>query len=401
MTTPLRVAVLADYKEEGWPSMDRVADQLLAALNRRATDGAGLVATAVCPRFARRASRVSSGRLAVNADRGLNRLVDYPRHARAIADRYDVFHVVDHSYAQLVHYLPQGRTVVTCHDLDTFRSVLHPGDERRSLPFRLMAQHILKGLTRAAVVACDTRSVRELVVRHQLVPPDRVVVAPLGVSEAFAPETDSHADREAARLVAAPEDAVELLHVGSVVSRKRIDVLLQCCGALRREGRAVHLVRVGAAFTDEQRRLLEGEGLQGHVSVLPPIDDRLLAAVYRRAALVLLPSEREGFGLPIVEALRCGTPVVASDLAVLREVGGGGVDFCAVGHVTAWKETVARLLSERETDPDRWAARRARGLLGASGFSWAEYARTMSAIYEAVASGQAAAPPAAQAVRSA
>ena len=70
--------------------------------------------------------------LALVTDRGLNRLVDYPRHARAIADRYDVFHVVDHSYAQLVHYLPPGRTVVTCHDLDTFRRCSIPATNREA-----------------------------------------------------------------------------------------------------------------------------------------------------------------------------------------------------------------------------------------------------------------------------
>jgi glycosyltransferase involved in cell wall biosynthesis len=398
--TRLRVAVLADYREEGWPSMDRVADQLLAALDRLPAER-GVAATAVCPRFVRRATALSSGPVAVNVDRGLNRFVDYPRRARAIANDFDVFHVVDHSYAQLVHHLPANRTVVTCHDLDTFRSVLDPAGEPRGLPFRLMSRHILSGLGRAAAVACDARSVRDQIVGRQILPAERVVVAPLGVSEAFVPETDSQADREAAGLVGAPADAIQILHVGSVAPRKRLDVLLRCCGGLRREGRDVHLVRVGGPFTREQERLLGEEGLQGHVSVLPPIDDRVLAAVYRRAALVLVPSEREGFGLPVVEALRCGTPVVASDLSVLREVGEVGVEFCAVGHVTAWKEVVGRLLSERAEQPDRWAARRARGLLGVTGFSWSRYAASMAAIYQAVAGNRPIAPSMAQAVRTA
>ena len=65
--------------------------------------------TPVCPPFARRATRIwPSGRLAVNADRALNRWWDYPRHARAMAARYELFHIVDHSYSQLVHRLPAG-----------------------------------------------------------------------------------------------------------------------------------------------------------------------------------------------------------------------------------------------------------------------------------------------------
>ncbi len=76
----------------------------------------------------------------------MNRLWDYPRTRRR--DRRPTttsFHVVDHSYAQLVHRVPAGRAVVTCHDLDTFRSVLEPELEPRSAPFRAMARHILTG----------------------------------------------------------------------------------------------------------------------------------------------------------------------------------------------------------------------------------------------------------------
>ena len=63
-------------------------------------------------------------------------------------------------------------------------------------------------------------------------------------------------------------------------------------------------------------------GLGHNIRVLPFVDRPVLAALYRRASLVLLPSEREGFGLPLVEAMACGISVVASDLPVLREVGG-------------------------------------------------------------------------------
>ena len=92
------------------------------------------------------------GRTGFNIDRVLNRLWDYPQHVGAINDSTDVFHVIDHSYSQLVHRLPPGRTVVTCHDLDTFRSVLRPADERRPWLFSAMTRHALAGLRRATRV---------------------------------------------------------------------------------------------------------------------------------------------------------------------------------------------------------------------------------------------------------
>jgi glycosyltransferase involved in cell wall biosynthesis len=120
------------------------------------------------------------------------------------------------------------------------------------------------------------------------------------------------------------------------------------------------------------------------VAALPFLDERVLAAVYRRADLLLQTSEREGFGLPVVESLACGTPVLASDLPVLREVGGGAATYRTVADVEGWAEAAARLLAERLCEPERWDERRARGVSHAARFSWAEYARRMAAIYQSL-----------------
>jgi glycosyltransferase involved in cell wall biosynthesis len=383
MITRLRVAVCADFREERWPSMDRVADGLLTCLSR---DHAGIVnATPVCPPFRRRATRWWPGRTSLNVDRALNRLVDYPRHVGTLASAYDVFHVVDHSYAQLVHRLPSARTVVTCHDLDTFRSVLQPQRDPRSALFQAMTRHILEGLRRAALVTCDTAAVRDEFVARGLAPAGRVVVVPVGVGEEFRPDPDPEADREAARLIGAPAGAVEILHVGSSTPRKRVDVVLRCIADVGRQIAEVHLVRVGGPFTPEHESLARELGVRDGISVLPALDDRTLAAVYRRAALVVLPSEREGFGLPVVEALACGTPVVASDLPVLREVGGRAPEYRRVGDRAAWAEAVLGLVRERQQHPDMLAARRARGVAWARRFTWTRFADELAAIYVEVA----------------
>ena len=77
-------------------------------------------------------------------------------------------------------------------------------------------------------------------------------------------------------------------------------------------------------------------GFGDAIVVLPALDRSTLAAVYRRCALLLMPSEREGFGLPVLEALACGTPVVASDAPALREVGGYAAAYCPVDDLEAW-----------------------------------------------------------------
>jgi len=382
---PLRVALCNDFPEEGWPSMDRVAGMLHTQLQRE--HARSIEADLVCPPFARRATRLPGAnglKLASSADRFLNRFHDYPQALARILPHYDVFHIVDHSYAHLVHALPADRTVVTCHDLDAFRSVIAPEEEPRSAAFRRKTGQILDGLRDAALVTCDTAAVRDELVSRQLVDPARAIVVHLGVSDTFSTRSDHGAEEEAERAVPRARGGIELLHVGSTAPRKRLDVLLRVCSALAERFPDVRLVRVGDPLTAEQEALVRGSALDGRYIGISRVSERVLAALYRRAALVLLPSEREGFGLPIVEALACGVPLVASDIAVLREVGGSAVEYRPVGDVAAWVKAVDALLREREGDPRAWASRRERGIARAQRFSWATFAGTLASLYVAL-----------------
>jgi glycosyltransferase involved in cell wall biosynthesis len=102
-----------------------------------------------------------------------------------------------------------------------------------------------------------------------------------------------------------------------------------------------------------------------------------LAELYRRAAAVLVPSDAEGFGLPVIEALACAAPVVASDIPVLREVGGCAVNYCAVADVDAWASEIHRIVQDQLNAPPTRAARLAR----ASIYSWSNHARIIAETY--------------------
>lgn len=343
-------------------------------------------ASRVRPQFVRLFSHlpVGSSRVGFNADRLLNRLWYYPRLLRRCRQQFELFHIIDHSYAQLVSELPAERTIVTCHDLDAFRCLIEPGLEPRPRFFRAVAQRILDGLRQAARVVCVSRAVRDQIVAHRLLPRERVVVIPNGVHPACSSLPDRLADAEAARLLALPDrdDTICLLHVGSTIPRKRIDLLLQIFADLRSRFPKARLVHAGGAFTRHQAKLIAQLRVDDAVQVLPFVNRPVLAAIYRRAALLLLPSESEGFGLPVIESLACGTPVVASDLPVLREVGGAAVIYRPLGDVAAWSEAAAAMLCERVERPGRWRARRLDGVAWASNFSWAEHTNRVVALYE-------------------
>lgn len=381
-----RVALLCDLLEENWPSMDLVAEMLFR--NLRCDYSSAVQALQVCPPMARRFTRLpylGKRRAGYNADRLLNRFWDYPRLLRGIKSGFDLFHVVDHSYAQLIHELPPGRSIVTCHDLDTFRCLLDPAGHPRSKVFRAAARRSLLGLCKAARVTCDSMATRDELQGHRLLPPDRVTVVPNGVHPSCSAEPDALADLEAARLLGpVSNDGIEILHVGSTVPRKRLDVLLKVFASVRAGSPHVRLIRVGGPFTAAQQTLLDRLKLAHSVLTLPFLGRDVLAAVYRRASLVLCPSDREGFGLPVIEAMACGTPVLSSDLPVLKEVGGEAASYCPVGDAPAWAQAVAGLLGEKRERPAVWSQRRLAGIARARQFSWKSYTAKMVDLYREV-----------------
>jgi glycosyltransferase involved in cell wall biosynthesis len=379
--TRARVAVVADLREERWHSMDLVADVLVSSLE--ATGDGAIEPCRLCPPMVRRLTRLpvlGSRPLVDTTDRVINRYWDYPRWLRRQAGRFDIFHIVDHSYAHLAAVLPAGRSVVMCHDVDAFAGVL-PGSAASPVS-RAMGRRLLAGLRAAARVVCGSAATRDALVAHGLLAESRVTLVPYGVHPAFAPGPDRPADAEAARWFGPPAGgSVDLLHVGSTIPRKRIDVLIETLAAARRHHPAARLLRVGGPLTEAQTQLAHRLGVAAAIVSLPFLDRRTLAAVYRRATLVLQPSEREGFGLPVAESMACGTPVLATDIPALREAGGTAAVYCRVGDLDAWGTALSLLLDERARDARAWVRRRQAALAHAGRFTPAAHARAMTAVY--------------------
>jgi glycosyltransferase involved in cell wall biosynthesis len=356
----MNVALLCDSPDEQWPSMDLVGQMHAAQLQ-----GLGVPHEVFGPPIQRRTPSFALDRL-------LFRFGDYPRLARRL--KFDLFHIIDHSYSQLVDVLPPGRAVVTCHDIDTFRSVLEPERDPRGPAFRLMTKRILAGFRKAAHVACDSVATYDEIRKFDLIPTARLSVVPLGVHPSCTPEPDATAGLEASRLLNGFTGPA-LLHVGSTLPRKRIDLLLRVFAAVHSRHSDLRLIRVGGPLTAAQSDLARELRIDGAILELPFLDRAVLAAIYRRSTLMLQPSDAEGFGLPVAEAMACGTPVVSSDLPVLREVGGDAAVYCPPGDEANWASQVLRLLEMPLT------SLRAASLLQASHFSWFTYSKSMLAVY--------------------
>jgi glycosyltransferase involved in cell wall biosynthesis len=379
-----RVAVISDFIEEGWPSMDLVAEMLSDHLARGHAEY--FEVELVRPRFIWPSNHsIIKNQRSLAAARLFNRFAVYPRWIARNRARFDIFHIVDHSYSHLIHHLPADRCVVTCHDLDTFKCLLEPELENRSWAFRAMTRRIFGGFRKAARVNCDSSATRDDVVRHGLIPSERLEVVPNGVHPIFTAVADPDADAELCRLFGRRRpDSIEILHVGSTQPRKRIDLLLRIFAAVRANLRDARLMRVGGGLTKRDRGLAEQLGVSDAITTLPFLERRILAAAYRRADVLVLPSDSEGFGLPIIEALASGVPVIASDLPVLREVGGNAVRYCAVGDVDAWSRAIVEVIRERDADDHARLERRALATAQASRFSWSANAERATQAYLAL-----------------
>ncbi len=378
-----RVAVVCDLLQENWPSMDLVGDMLFRHLQQG--HASRFMVERLRPEYSRHLVRFSKGplRSADTAERALNRFVRYPQWLARQKGNFDLFHVVDHSYAHLLHRLPAERTVVTCHDTDAFRCLLEPGESPALKIRRRITRHVLSGLQMAAAVVCDSVATAGELLAHNWARPERIHIVGLGVSPVYSAEADPGADRQIEQLLGPASGQICLLHVGSTIPRKRIDILLQVFAAVKKEIPAAMLLRVGGPLSADQQALARKFRVESSIISLPFLTGRMLAAVYRKSTLLLLPSEREGFGLPLLEAMACGLPVVASDIPALREVGGNAARFSPVADIESFRRNALDLIYA-QADPQKIEQYREDCLAQARQFSWERCAREMAAIYEKV-----------------
>lgn len=300
---------------------------------------------------------------AKNFDRWYNRWRIYPRHVKQLAAQPGFFHIVDHSYAHLAHFLPEGRVGIYCHDLDAFKCVLTPEQEPRSKSFRNMMSRVFEGFKKARVVFCNTKTTQNSILELGIWNVNDVIHVPLGVADEFSPQGDR-------------EKGHYLLHVGSCIARKRIDVLLRAFEDVCKKANHANLklIQAGGNFSSEQRRQIQDLGLISRVEQRQNLTREDLARLYRGTKCLVITSDAEGFGLPVIEGLSCGARIVASDIPALREVGGEDIDYFTSGNPCACAESILNALSIsvdlQNLPKGKW--------------SWAEHAQKICGIYESI-----------------
>lgn len=313
-----------------------------------------------------------------------------PRPARHIAQyleyqimayfaQSDVNHIIDHAYGHLLYTLNPAKTVVTFHDaigLKAHDGTLGLPTSRPSGSPRLIQRYNLRGLCRAAAIICVSEASRNDLVSYTAYPLERTHVIHEGVDESFFGETDGDPKKRLGLSCGS-----YILHVGHTRFYKNIPALFHVLAILTQSlGKDVHLLKVGEAFTSEQKNLAEQLGVWNRIIHLGEVGDRVLPDVYRSADILLFPAWYEGFGLPVLEAMASGLPIVASNRGALPEVAGDAAVLVAPEDHEAMAKGIAAILEQ----PGYRSRLRDAGLKRAREFTWRRTAQLTLNVYRQV-----------------
>jgi len=218
---------------------------------------------------------------------------------------------------------------------------------------------------RARVVFTVSDFSRDRLVHHGIAPRDRIVVVPNGVDHVH----EVPADDDAPQRFGLPSGGF-VLAVGSLNPNKNLRLAIDAISALPETSRP-KLAIVGAADPAIFRSLEHVD--TDRVRLLGPVPDRILYGLIRQALCLVFPSRYEGFGLPPLEAMALGTPVIVAEQPAIREACGPAALYCDPDDPAALAEAIARL----QDDPKAVSHLRAAGMERAGTFTWDAAASTL------------------------
>lgn len=295
-----------------------------------------------------------------------------PFPVEAVTGRVRLFHATDFV---LPPTLPGTRTLLTVHDLSFVRV-----PEAASPSLKAYLDKVVpRSVRRADHVLADSEATKRDLVELYNTPADKVTVLLSGVDARFARIEEPSALEQVRARYHIPKTPY-VFAVGTVQPRKNYGRLIEALARLRAQSHDIDLVIAGGRgwLEDPIYDTIRTTGMSDHVHFIGFADDADLPALYSGAACVATPSLYEGFGLPVLEAFACGTPVVTSNLSSLPEVAGDAALTITPTDLDQLTHTLERLL----TDSELRATLIQRGFARARQFTWAASARHLRQIYD-------------------
>ncbi len=287
-------------------------------------------------------------------------------------------HIMFAEESFMLNYLPTKKTIVSCLDLIP---LVVKGESSRK--FRWFIKWAYKGMKKATHIIANSEYTKSDIMKHLNIPEEKISVAYPPVNEQFKAYGDA-------------PDSFYLMHgltpgkkyllcVGALdLKRKNIDNLLRAFKIFRRKYMDIHLLLIGYTTlkggVGRLNRQIKNLGLSGSVHIIQNVPDEELVAFYNMAYIFVFPSIYEGFGLPPLEAMACGTPVVSSDAASLPEALGEAALYFDPRDPHSISDTISQLV-ENEELYDKILAK---GLKQAEKYTWQGYADSTYNVYKKV-----------------
>ncbi len=303
----------------------------------------------------------------------VHRCVDLARLTRAVGAA--VLYVPYPTFTPLIRPCP---IVVTLHDCTIENDVRFAGGWHRQAGLKVATKAVLRRA--AAITAPSMASLADIRQHYPSAPNPTLVPNGVDISQFAAVTAGSVAAARA--LYRLPDQFI--LTVGAHRPHKNHEIVIRALAGLPEH---VCLVIVGyfdPNFHQPLPRLIAELGLDSRVHLVPDVADSWLPAVYRAASVFAFPSLAEGFGIPVLEAMACGVPVVASDIPPIAEVTGTAAILVDPRDVTAWTSAMAAVLSDAGLAGRLAAA----GTAAARTVSWDRGADALRRLLSAVATGE-------------
>lgn len=291
-------------------------------------------------------------------------------------------HKIDllHSLHYTSPYLLPNQSIITFHDLTFFKF-----PQEHTFAKRMFFKTSIRlSLRKADAIITVSENTREDVLRISQYPGEKVFSIPLGVGPNFQKIVDEHKLSTVVEKYNLPEKYV--LFVGTIEPRKNLEVLLEAHEKIQNDRSPLDLVLVGKLgwkFKDVLKRI-ENSQYSNRIHRLGYVDYEDLPYLYNLAQVFTYPSLYEGFGLPVLEAMACGTPVITSDASSLPEIVGDAGVLIPPRDVGALQESIWRIMNDEKLRAELSNA----GMSRASMYSWENTARKTYEVYRTMADGR-------------
>ncbi|MCK6578022.1 MAG: glycosyltransferase family 4 protein [Anaerolineae bacterium] len=271
----------------------------------------------------------------------------------------------------------QARSLLTVHDLSFVRVPATASPPLKRYLDRVVPRSVL----RADHILADSAATKDDLIELYGTPSSKITVLYSGVGSRFSPTKDSHIRRMVLEKYHLP-DRPYILSVGTVQPRKNYARLVRAVAVLRERGIDIDVVIAGGRgwLEDSIYQAVDETMMTEHVHFAGFVDDVDLPALYSAALVTALPSLYEGFGIPILESMACGVPVITSNVSSLPEVGGDAAVTISPTDLDSIIDGLQRVLEDQSLRDQMIA----RGFSRAAQFSWRSAAAHLRQVYRSL-----------------